>query len=82
MPVDLVVEDVIKIIKIPCTKDCPERSATCHATCGKYKTYREAIDEKNKIIHKYKEERAKMDDRVYKTAVRAKKEKRYKVDEL
>lgn len=23
----------------PCKKDCPERSATCHATCGRYEKY-------------------------------------------
>ena len=23
-------------MKVPCAKDCPDRSATCHCTCKKY----------------------------------------------
>lgn len=29
-------EIVRKYRKCPCTKTCPERTATCHATCRKY----------------------------------------------
>lgn len=29
-------------IKIPCTRECQDRSATCHATCEKYAAYVEA----------------------------------------
>ena len=30
--------------QIPCVRDCPERSAECHATCEKYAEYRKAMD--------------------------------------
>lgn len=30
----------------PCTPDCDERSATCHADCPKYAKFRSQIDEK------------------------------------
>lgn len=34
----------------PCKKDCPERSATCHATCEKYSEFSEENrKEKEKI---------------------------------
>lgn len=29
----------------PCDRDCPERTSTCHSTCGKYKTFRERKDQ-------------------------------------
>lgn len=28
---------------MPCRKDCPDRSPTCHATCGKYKAFTEKL---------------------------------------
>ena len=28
----------------PCAKDCPERNASCHASCEKYIAYREQKD--------------------------------------
>lgn len=28
----------------PCGKDCPNRSPTCHSTCGTYLEWREAYD--------------------------------------
>ena len=38
----------------PCRKDCPERTATCHCTCMKYKQFRaykdEQIARKNQLI--------------------------------
>ncbi len=46
----------------PCTRDCPERSATCHGSCPKYATYRERLDKRNELIHKKKEERRRLDD--------------------
>lgn len=30
--------------QIPCVRDCPERSAECHATCEKYAEYRKEMD--------------------------------------
>lgn len=30
--------------QIPCVRDCPERSAECHAACEKYAEYRKAMD--------------------------------------
>ena len=30
--------------EMPCVQNCPDRSATCHATCGKYKKWRRARD--------------------------------------
>lgn len=28
-----------------CTKDCPERTSTCHGTCKRYKDQRRELDE-------------------------------------
>lgn len=28
--------------RAPCTRDCPRRSATCHATCADYLAYEKA----------------------------------------
>ena len=36
------------MIPNPCTKTCPDRSSTCHATCKKYKEFRE---EKDREMH-------------------------------
>lgn len=33
---------------VPSCKDCPDRKILCHATCEKYKKYREEIDYINK----------------------------------
>lgn len=33
----------------PCTKDCPERSATCHSECERYQIY----VEKNEAYKRY-----------------------------
>ena len=30
--------------KCPCKKDCAERTAECHATCKRYKMWREMMD--------------------------------------
>ena len=38
-------------IKNPC-HGCEERTATCHAGCGKYKVYREQMDERSRTIYK------------------------------
>lgn len=35
----------------PCKKDCPDRNATCHAVCEKYKDYLERL-EKAKAEHR------------------------------
>jgi len=43
--------------KSPCAKDCPNRTAGCHAECEAYLTWRKALDEKNE---------AKKGDRIYK----------------
>ena len=32
----------------PCKRDCPDRCATCHATCEKYLEFRAACDRKIK----------------------------------
>ena len=32
----------------PCTKDCPDRSPTCHGTCPKYKAWVEKREAKKK----------------------------------
>lgn len=44
------------MIKQPCKKDCPDRSATCHAECEAYLLFiehnakeRERIHRKNKV---------------------------------
>ena len=34
--------------KLPCAKDCPNRSAGCHARCEAYLSWRKALDEQNK----------------------------------
>ena len=34
--------------RIPCARDCPERSATCKCSCEKYKEYRKAKEEEYK----------------------------------
>ena len=31
-------------VPIVCTRGCPDRSWNCHASCEKYKAYREACD--------------------------------------
>lgn len=33
--------------KLPCAKDCPNRSVGCHAKCEAYLTWRKAKDEQN-----------------------------------
>lgn len=33
-------------MKNPCEKTCPERTATCHCTCSRYKAFRDELDEK------------------------------------
>ena len=35
-------------IQAPCVKDCPDRSAECHAHCEKYLEYEKARNEKYK----------------------------------
>lgn len=30
---------------VPCTPDCPERSAECHGACQAYRQYRARLDE-------------------------------------
>jgi hypothetical protein len=40
--------------KCPCTKDCPERSATCHATCQRHKEWETQHREQLKAINKRK----------------------------
>lgn len=32
-------------MKIPCGKNCPDRSATCHAECAKYLDFRAWCDQ-------------------------------------
>lgn len=34
--------------RIPCTRDCQERSATCKCTCERYKEYRQVKEEEYK----------------------------------
>ena len=34
--------------RIPCTRDCQERSATCKCACERYKEYRQAKEEEYK----------------------------------
>lgn len=38
----------------PCTKDCPNRSADCHAKCERYAKWAERVAEarKNRQLHK------------------------------
>lgn len=31
-------------MKVPCDKDCKERSATCHSICEKYIKYKREMD--------------------------------------
>lgn len=35
-------------MKIPCVRDCKNRSVDCHCTCEKYKEYKEEIEKANK----------------------------------
>lgn len=42
-------------MKNPCQKDCPERASDCHISCGRYKAWREYLDEKNKRIRQEKD---------------------------
>lgn len=32
---------------IPCKKDCPKRSSTCHGICAEYKRWRQELDKTN-----------------------------------
>lgn len=36
----------------PCTKDCPERSVTCHGTCKRYLDARAANEKERQEIRK------------------------------
>ena len=38
----------------PCKKDCPDRSATCHAECEPYLDFVRARHEERERIHKMK----------------------------
>ena len=41
-------------MRIPCVKDCPDRSGTCHAVCEKYLAYSKFCEERRK--HNRKDE--------------------------
>ena len=54
-------------IKSPC-HGCGERTATCHAGCGKYKVYRDQMDERSRTIN----EASLADKTIYRYNVRQK----------
>lgn len=41
----------------PCKKDCPDRMATCHCECERYKKFRARVDERNRRRNKELENR-------------------------
>lgn len=43
--------------KPPCPPNCAERRPACQGNCEKYKEYRAALDEDNRIIREGKEKR-------------------------
>lgn len=44
-----------KLPPIPCTRDCPKRSATCHSECIEYIEYAEAKEEERNERWKQKQ---------------------------
>lgn len=52
-----VINEVIPKVENPCTKDCPERSITCHSECKRYfkfQDYNRRMKElKDKIANLY-----------------------------
>ena len=43
-------------MKIPCGKECPDRSAECKLTCEKWKEYETAYFEERKVKDKEREQ--------------------------
>lgn len=41
-------------MKMPCDKDCPGRSPTCHAECELYLCYAEENEQQREDLHKKK----------------------------
>ena len=42
----------------PCTKDCPDRTESCHGTCERYAAYAKWCEEEREKRQKRAEERA------------------------
>lgn len=59
--------------KNPCTKDCPNRNATCHCTCERGKAYEEYNRERNRQIRE-----AKNKDKAYRDYKHSEADKIYK----
>lgn len=52
----------IKRDEIPCARDCPERSATCHIECPRYKKWHDQRSAELRDIYKKKDLERKMLD--------------------
>lgn len=62
---------MIKQIQNPCHQRCPERTATCHAGCGRYAQY----DEYRQQIREARQKDHDTTDALIRGAMKIKKEK-------
>lgn len=64
------------LIPNPCTRECQERSATCHGSCERYEAFAKNREEYREFIHE-----AKKRDREFNSYMREQSNKIHK-DEL
>ena len=60
----------------PCAKDCPNRSATCHAECEKYAVFAKEREEERQAEWKERQAEARMSGYVIERNIKARKRRR------
>lgn len=59
--------------KNPCVKDCPNRSATCHAECEKYAAFAKDREAELRELNHKRNVESRLDGQIIDKAVKARK---------